>query len=94
MGKWVCLENATIIQIRDNFENGKPDIFLKKVKGFNIKRTSFKILISEKSFKLGIVVLVILYNIVFIVIVFTLNMQGRDPNNLVFQFVPISDTQC
>ena len=40
--KWengVCLENATIIQ--DMFEIGKPDIALKKVKVFNIKRIFF-----------------------------------------------------
>ena len=56
----ICLENATMIQIQDMFENGKPDIVLKTVKGFNIKRTPFMILISEN----------------------------------VFQFVPISNTQC
>ena len=39
------------------FENGKPDIVLKTVKGFYIKRTPFLILIPENSFKLGIVVL-------------------------------------
>ena len=32
------------------FENGKPGIVLKTVKGFN-KRTLFIILISENSFK-------------------------------------------
>ena len=31
-----CLENATMIQIQDMFENGKPDIVLKTVKGFHI----------------------------------------------------------
>ena len=40
------------------FENGKPDIVFKTVKGFNIKRTPFIILILENSFKLGIVALV------------------------------------
>ena len=44
-GKDFCLENATLIQIQDMFENGKPDIVLKTVKGFNIKRTPFIILI-------------------------------------------------
>ena len=29
-----CFENATMIQIQDMFENGKPDI----VKAFNIKK--------------------------------------------------------
>ena len=42
------------------FENVKPDIVLKRVTGFNIKRKSFKIFISENSLKLGIVVLVML----------------------------------
>ena len=58
---WVCLKNATMhmIQIQDMFENGKPDIVLKTVKGFKIKSIPFIILISENSFKLGNVVLVI-----------------------------------
>ena len=30
-----------MIQIQDMFENGKPDIVLKTVKGFNIKKNSF-----------------------------------------------------
>ena len=29
-----CLDNATMIQIQDMFENGKPDIVLKAVKVF------------------------------------------------------------
>ena len=53
-------ENATVIQIQDMFENGKTDIVLKMVKGFNIKRTPFIILIYENSLKFGIVVLVVL----------------------------------
>ena len=32
-----CLVNATMIQIQDMFQNGKPDIVLKTVKGFKIK---------------------------------------------------------
>ena len=36
------LENATKFQIQDKFENGKPDIVLKTVKRFNLKR-KFKI---------------------------------------------------
>ena len=56
----VCLENATLIQIQDMFENGKPDIVLKTVKGFNIKRTHYIILISENSFKMRIVAIVML----------------------------------
>ena len=55
-----CLKNATMFQIQDMFENGKPDIVFKTVKGFNIERTPFVILIPENSFKLGIVVLVML----------------------------------
>ena len=31
------------------FENGKPDIVMQTVKGFNIKSTSFIILIPENS---------------------------------------------
>ena len=49
-----------MIQIQDMFKNGKPDIVLKTVKGFNIKRTPFLILITENSFRLGIVVIVML----------------------------------
>ena len=41
------------------FENGKPDIVLKTLKCFNLKRTPSIILIPENSFKLGIVVLVL-----------------------------------
>ena len=50
-----------MIQIQNMFKNGKQDIVLKTVKGFNIIRTPFIILIPENSFKLGIVVLVMLY---------------------------------
>ena len=35
------------------FENGKPDIVLKTVKGFNLKRTPFIILILENSLNVG-----------------------------------------
>ena len=49
-----------MIQIQDMFENGKPDIVLKTVKGSIIKRTPVIILISERSLNLGIVVLVML----------------------------------
>ena len=47
----VCLENPTmiqILQIQEMFENGKPDIILKTVKRFNIKRTPIIILILKK----------------------------------------------
>ena len=47
-----CLENATMIQTMNKFENGKPDTALKTVKGFNIERTPFIILISENSLNL------------------------------------------
>ena len=40
-GKGVCLENATMFQIQDVFENLKPDIVLKTVKRFNIKNSYF-----------------------------------------------------
>jgi len=49
-----------MIKIQDMFENWKPNIVLKTVKGFNIKRTTFMILFSENSFNLGIVVIVML----------------------------------
>jgi len=32
----MCAENVTTIQIQDMFENGKPGIVLKTIKGFNI----------------------------------------------------------
>ena len=37
-----------MFQIQDMFENGKPNIVLKTVKEFNIKRTPIIILITEK----------------------------------------------
>ena len=67
-GKCVSLENATMIQIQDIFENGKPDIVLKTVMGFDIKRTPFLTLIPENSFKLRIVVLVMLNKMLVIVL--------------------------
>ena len=48
-GSGFCLENATMIQIQDMFEKGKPDIDLKTVKGFNLKRSSFLFFILEKD---------------------------------------------
>ena len=63
-----------MFQIQDMFENGKPDIALKTVKGFIIKRTSFIILISERSLKLGIVVLVMLNKM--LVISFTIDFKS------------------
>ena len=53
-----CLENATMFQIQDMFENGKPKIVLKMVKSLNIKITPTIILILKNSLKLGIVALV------------------------------------
>jgi len=58
-----------MFQIQDMFENGKPDIVLKTVKGFNIKRTPIIILIPENSFKLGIVVLVLFNKMLVIVLI-------------------------
>ena len=40
-----------MFNIQDMFENGKPDIVLKMVKRFNIKRTPIVILILKKCFK-------------------------------------------
>ena len=34
-------KNATMIQIQDMFENGKQDIVVKTVKGFNIKNSFY-----------------------------------------------------
>ena len=67
------------------FENGKPDIVLKTVKGFNIKRIPFfKILIPENSFKLGIVVLVMLNKMLVIVLLSTYSFDmDWDPKNTV-----------
>ena len=75
------------------FENGKPNIVLKTVKGFNLKNSYYN-LIPETSFKFGIVVLVMLNKRLVIVLlsIFTLD-TGRDPKNPVFQFVPISNTK-
>ena len=74
-----CLENAAMFQIQDIFENGKPNIVLKTVKRFNIKRTLIIILI-KKSLILGIVVLVMFNKMLVIVLLptFTVDM-GRDP---------------
>ena len=36
-----CLFKKTMISIQDMFENGKPDIVLKTVKGFNIKNSFY-----------------------------------------------------
>jgi len=68
MGKWVSLENATMIQIQDTFENGNPDIVLKTVMGFDIKKNSFYNFDSRKYFKLRIVVLVVLNKTLVIVL--------------------------
>ena len=69
------LENATMIQIQEMFENGKPDIVLKTFKSFNIKTNPFIILISEKSFKLWIYVLVMLSKM--LLLVFTIDFFSR-----------------
>ena len=62
-----CLENATMIQLQDMFENGKSDIVLKTVKSFNINRTPFIILIPKNILKLGFVVLFMLNKMLVIV---------------------------
>ena len=82
------------IKIQDMFENEKPDIVLKTVKRFDIIRTPILILIPENSFKLGIVVLVMLNKM----------LVGRFNHRLllwiwagilknsVYKFVPITNT--
>ena len=64
-----------MVKIRDMFENEKPDIFLKTVKGFYIERTPFIILIPENSFKLGIVVLVMLNKMLVIDLIIDFNSR-------------------
>ncbi len=64
-----------MIQIQEMFKNGKPDIVLKTVKGFDIKRTPFTFFIQENSLKFGIGVLVMIYKI--LVIVFTINFYFK-----------------
>ena len=64
-----CLENAPMFQIQDMLENGKPNIVLKTVKRFNIKRTRIIIFISEKSLKLGMVVLVMFNKMLVIMLI-------------------------
>ena len=55
-GKWVLSRKRdNMFKIPDMFENGKPDIVLKTVKRFNIKRTLIIILNLLKSLKLEIV---------------------------------------
>ena len=44
--------DSTMFQIQDIFENGKPNIVLKTVKSFDLKRTPVVILILKK-FKIG-----------------------------------------
>ena len=69
-GKWVLSRKRdNMIQIQDMFEDGKPDIVLKTVKRFNLKRTPIIILIPENSFKLRIVVLVMLNKMLVIILI-------------------------
>ena len=70
--KWesgFCFENATMFQIQDMIENRKPNIVLKTVKRFNIKRTRIIIFISKKSLKLGMVVLVMFNKMLVIILI-------------------------
>ena len=64
-----------MILIQDMFENGKPGVVLKTVKCFNIKRTPFIVLISINNLKLGMVVLLMLKNMLFIVFTFDFNSR-------------------
>ena len=81
----VLLENETMIPIEDMFDNGKPGIVLKTIKGVNIKTNSLCCLL-ESSLKLGIVVLVMFIKMLYFLSTFTLDM-GRDSKNPIFQFV-------
>ena len=54
--------------------NGKPDIVMKTVKGFHIKKTPFMILMQENSLKFEIIVLVMLNKM--LVIVFTIDFYS------------------
>ena len=75
-------------------ENGKPDIVWKTVKRVNSKRTPIIILIL-KSLKLGIAVLVMFNKMLVIVLIIDFySVYGPGSKNPVFQFVPISITQC
>ena len=74
-----------MFQIQDMFENGKPDNVLKIIIN----------LIYKKSLKLGIVVLVMFNKmLVMVCIIDFYSGYGPGSRNLVFQFVPISNTQC
>ena len=83
------LENATMFQIHDLFQNGKPVIVLKTVKRFNIKRSTF--IISIKIFFSNWEMLssscLIKFWSYFLLSTFTLD-KGRDPKNPVFQLCP------
>ena len=51
-GSGVCLENETMFQIQDMFENGKPNIVLKKVSlklGTVVLVVFYKILVIDFS---------------------------------------------
>jgi len=91
----IILKNATMFQIKKwKTENGKPDIVWKTVKRVNSKRTPIIILIL-KSLKLGIAVLVMFNKMLVIVLIIDFySVYGPGSKNPVFQFVPISITQC
>ena len=56
-----------MIQIQDIFENGKSDIVLKTVKGF--KSSFYNFYFRKKSFKLVILLLVILIKMLVLVFI-------------------------
>ena len=58
-----------MFQIQEMFENGKPNIVLKMVKRYTIKRTPIIIFIFKKSLKFGIVVLDMLNKMLVIVFI-------------------------
>ena len=85
--KWIILKYGkmgfvsktrhAMFQIQEVFENWKPDIVLKTVKGFYIKRNPFLILIPDNSFKLGIVVFLMLNKMLNIDLTFGFYFQYR-----------------
>ena len=87
------IRDNAMIQIQDMYENGKPDTVFKTVKSFNLKITPFIILTLDNSLEFEIVVLVILNKMLVVVFDFY-SGYGPRSQSPVFQFVPISNTQC
>ena len=68
-----------MFQIQYMFENGKPDIVLKTVNRFNVKRTPICFDLKS-SLKLGIVVLVI-FNKMLVIVVIIDFYSGHGPGS-------------